>query len=200
MTGFIGEEASSIEDAIDRIGSYWTANGRLPLTSDGSELIGDIDDPWGNPLRYLLKNRVSFIVASEGPDATWQSQFDIRAEVEVTSRTSEQKTEDAARSGSSDLLSWAHPQQTWLERRKAELGMETSDPSKNSDGGAVDLDTDDAFSHSVRWDVGGGETLSGAGYFWFFTWVMLGTAILFVPVGWLYRPHTYLQEEQEADD
>ena len=146
----------------------------------------------------MIRNRVVFIVASEGPDATWQSQFDIRAEVTVTSRTSEQKAEEAAQSESSNLLGWAHPEQTWLERRKVELGIDTGDASKNPDGQPVDLSTNDAFSHAVRWDVGGGETLSGSSYFWFFTWVMLGTAILFVPVGWLYRPHTYLQEEQEA--
>jgi hypothetical protein len=39
--------------------------------------------------------------------------------------------------------------------------------------------------------------MTGASYFWFFTWLMLGTAIVFVPVGCLYRPQTYLQEEAE---
>jgi hypothetical protein len=54
------------------------------------------------------------------------------------------------------------------------------------------------FDYSIRWDIGGANLLQGASYFWFFTYVMLGTAILFVPVGWLYRPRTYLQEEGDA--
>ena len=40
--------------------------------------------------------------------------------------------------------------------------------------------------------------MSGAAYFWFYTWVMLGTAVLFVPIGYLYRPRTYLQIEQDG--
>ena len=58
------------------------------------------------------------------------------------------------------------------------------------------MDEDPGFSRSIQWDIGGANLLSGASYFWFFTYVMLGTAVLFVPVGWFYRPKTYLQEEE----
>jgi len=42
----------------------------------------------------------------------------------------------------------------------------------------------------------GSSKLAGAEYFWFFTWLMLGTAILFIIVARLYREKTYLQAEQ----
>ena len=46
--------------------------------------------------------------------------------------------------------------------------------------------------------VGGQTNLEGADYFWFFTWVMLGTAVLFIFVAMVYKEQTYLQEEAAA--
>jgi POT family proton-dependent oligopeptide transporter len=43
--------------------------------------------------------------------------------------------------------------------------------------------------------VGGQTNLEGSDYFWFFTWLMLGTALVFVFVAFLYKPKTYLHEE-----
>lgn len=45
---------------------------------------------------------------------------------------------------------------------------------------------------------GGGVTLEGAAYYWFFTKLMFGAAGLFIVVAWLYRGKTYIQEEQPA--
>ncbi|MGE5195614.1 MAG: POT family MFS transporter [Deltaproteobacteria bacterium] len=42
----------------------------------------------------------------------------------------------------------------------------------------------------------GSVKLQGAQYYWFFTAVMLGAAILFIPVARFYREKTYIQEEQ----
>ena len=67
---------------------------------------------------------------------------------------------------------------TWLARRIRELA--TSAPEAISD--------DSAF-------VGGQTKLEGAAYFWFFTWMMFGTAVVFVVAAKLYRPRTYLHEE-----
>jgi POT family proton-dependent oligopeptide transporter len=36
--------------------------------------------------------------------------------------------------------------------------------------------------------------MHGAEYFWFFTWLMLGTAVAFIPYALLYKPKTYLQD------
>ncbi len=131
-----------------------------------------------------------FIVTSNGPDALWQSAYDIRAEITVTS-THTNDLEKAASGTGGDLLSWAHPEETWIEWRMAELGRSGDDETEAETPPGV-------FGFDVRWDVGGATTMQGASYFWFFTWVMLGTAILFVPVGFFYRPQTYLQIEQEG--
>lgn len=44
----------------------------------------------------------------------------------------------------------------------------------------------------------GSSKLAGAGYFWFFTWMMLATAIVFIFVAKLYTEKTYLQTEQKS--
>jgi len=67
---------------------------------------------------------------------------------------------------------------TWLARRTRELAATAPEP----------ISDDSAF-------VGGQTKLEGAAYFWFFTWMMFGTAVVFVVVAKLYRPRTYLHEE-----
>jgi POT family proton-dependent oligopeptide transporter len=193
MTGFVNDESAAIKEGIGRVGAYWEEHHRLPSTPQGNDMVGSLTDPWGQPLRFLLKNGRSFIIASEGPDRIWQSEYDIRAEVDVSSLTVKEQADEDARDAAGDWSGWAHPDQTWLERRKAELSAERSDASGNSD----ESSQAGVFSTDIRWDVGGATTMTGASYFWFFTWLMLGTAVLFVPVGCLYRPMTYLQEEAE---
>ncbi|MDP7574880.1 MAG: hypothetical protein QF723_07210, partial [Phycisphaerales bacterium] len=119
-------------------------------------------------------------------------------EVDVTSLTRvEQDKADAASEGG-DWLAWSHPEQTWLERRQAELDADEAARSQSDDASTDPDETPPGtFTTNIRWDVGGATTMTGASYFWFFTWLMLGTAIVFVPVGCLYRPQTYLQEEAE---
>jgi POT family proton-dependent oligopeptide transporter len=82
--------------------------------------------------------------------------------------------------------SWSdkfHPAAPWLERRKRDLGIAAEAPAPRT---AAVL-TRTAFA-------GGQTRLHGAAYFRFFTWLMLGTAVAFVPYALLYRPKTYLQD------
>ncbi|MCY2964147.1 MAG: POT family MFS transporter [Planctomycetota bacterium] len=44
----------------------------------------------------------------------------------------------------------------------------------------------------------GTSKLPGASYFWFFTWSMLVTAFLFLPIAYFYREKAYIQEEQPS--
>ncbi|HEY8990811.1 MAG TPA: hypothetical protein VIM46_02445, partial [Luteolibacter sp.] len=68
---------------------------------------------------------------------------------------------------------------SWLARRKRQLGV-------------ADAPVDGGFR---RVEFSGGQsTLEGAAYFSFFTWLVLGTAIVFLPFAWLYRPRTYLHD------
>jgi POT family proton-dependent oligopeptide transporter len=199
MTGFINTEVEGMHEGIAAIGRYWVEHDRLPDPQTGSEIIGAVHDGWGRPLHYEVRTRKAFIVSSEGPDAIWQSQFDIRAEVDVTSQTRAESAAAQTGASESDLLSWAHPAQTWLETRRAELDAAASESNVASDGAQpVDEHAVEGFDRSIRWDVGGATTLAGDDYFWFFTWIMLGTAVLFLPVAYLYKPHTYLQEEADG--
>jgi POT family proton-dependent oligopeptide transporter len=199
MTEFVSDEADAIKQGIDRVGAYWEANHRLPSTEYGGELVESLKDPWGQPLRYLLSSGTAFIVSSDGPDREWQSEYDIRAEVDVTSLTPDEQAKADAPSEDRGWLAWSHPDETWMQRRQAEIdakkraGREGEDQEAGGDTSAAA-----AFDSHIRWDVGGATTMTGASYFWFFTWLMLGTAIVFVPVGCLYRPKTYLQEEVES--
>jgi POT family proton-dependent oligopeptide transporter len=196
MAGFVHDEGTAIKEGIDRIGAYWEANHRLPTTEQGSELIQTLKDPWGQSLRYLLSSGKSFIVSSDGPDEIWQSEYDIRAEVDVSSLTPDEHAQAAAPSDGGDWLAWSHPEQTWMQRRQAEIDADEA-ASSNDELATSDEDMPEPgkFDTNIRWDIGGATTMTGASYFWFFTWLMLGTAIVFVPVGCLYRPQTYLQEE-----
>ena len=188
MTGFITGEDEAIKEGIDRVGKYWLSNGQLPTTQDGATLLEDLKDPWGQSLGYLYQNRIQFIVSSSGPDKEWLSEYDIRAEISVTSKHPSVIAKEAA-AGVDDTKK---SPMTWLEKRKQEISLaEQSDES----GWEPDLGQVPGFDRSIKWDIGGGLTLSGASYFWFYTWLMLGTAIFFVPVAFLYKPRTYLQEE-----
>ncbi|MES2922437.1 MAG: POT family MFS transporter [Verrucomicrobiota bacterium] len=68
---------------------------------------------------------------------------------------------------------------TWLGRRKAELGIQEQP----------------AQAGFKRAEFSGGQSkLEGAAYFRFFTWLVLGTTLVFIPFAFFYRPRTYLHE------
>ncbi len=74
---------------------------------------------------------------------------------------------------------------TWLYREKRRRGEADADaPSEPL---------------ATTYTAGGGAKLEGAAYFWFFTKLMLLTAILFVPYALLYRERNYLQGENEEN-
>ncbi len=68
---------------------------------------------------------------------------------------------------------------TWLGRRKAALGIRENP----------------AQAGFRRTEFSGGQSkLEGAAYFRFFTWLVLGTTLVFIPFACFYRPRTYLHE------
>ena len=68
---------------------------------------------------------------------------------------------------------------SWLARRKRQLGL-------------TDAPVEAGFR---RVEFSGGQSkLEGAAYFRFFTWLVLGTAVVFIPFAMLYRPRTYLHD------
>ncbi|MEI7909717.1 MAG: POT family MFS transporter [Verrucomicrobiota bacterium] len=146
-------------------------DGKLPPESDLSGTLGT--DPWGNPIRYEILNASHFRLISDGPDKTPNTQWDIGLTVEL---------EHPAPAAETSWLDGLHPKAPWLERRSNEIGVALAAPPPA---------TGITFS---RHAFSGGQTkLHGAAYFRFFMWLMLGTAVIFVPFAMLYRPKTYLQ-------
>lgn len=207
-TSLVTREVSSVKKAIATIGAFWDENDRLPFEDEGIHAMQDIVDPWGKALHYQMVNRVNFIVSSEGPDKEYMTSQDVRAEVEVHSRSVVQQQEDIDNIGEVGFLSGIHPTHPWLVVRKSEL-----DAKKARDAGQADATAEEFLpiemlsskseivkqnhDFAINWQVGGATTLSGAAYFEFWTWVMLVTAILFVVVGYYYQPKTFIQDELE---
>ncbi len=202
----VTSEVKVLKEAVALVGQFWDSHDRLPFGDEGTNAIKSLKDPWGSALHYQLVNRRNFVITSEGPDKTFLSQFDVRAMVTVESHTVQQQQEMAEESGNTDPLAELHPSHSWLTVRRAEIDAENA--RKNGDASAsweqfiekeaqvhpADI-VQQNHNFSIAWEVGGAETLSGAAYFEFFTWLMLGTAIVFVVVASLYKPKTYIQDE-----
>ncbi len=76
---------------------------------------------------------------------------------------------------------------TWLYEEKKRRGLVVEDT--RGDGSPI----------SMEYTAGGGLTLDGADYYWFFTQLMIGTVILFIPFAMLYKPRTYLHGNVDED-
>ena len=80
----------------------------------------------------------------------------------------------------------------WLEKRlievKGEAGRAEVDKARGNIA-STEINTDIT--------VGGQDTLEGAAYFQFWTYTVLVTALLFVPVGYFYKEKSYIQDASE---
>ncbi|MDI9403963.1 MAG: hypothetical protein QM516_08825, partial [Limnohabitans sp.] len=47
-------------------------------------------------------------------------------------------------------------------------------------------------------DAEGNSTLEGASYYWFFTYLMLGAAVVYIFVSLFYREKEYIQTAEDA--
>ena len=170
-------EKTNLNTAFVKIKSYFDSNkNTLPKTQAGSDLIKSIIDNWGSPLQYRLVNRNMFRITSLGADKDYMTENDI---VLLGSISRPSKDESAKKKPYS-----------WREKRIIELkGDEGKREVVKSRGGIKEIEFDTAIM------VGGQTNLEGSDYFWFFTWLMLGTALVFVIVAFLYKPKTYLHEE-----
>ena len=170
-------EKTNLNTAFVKIKSYFDSNkNTLPKTQAGTDLIKSIIDNWGSPLQYRLVNRNMFRITSLGADKKYMTENDI---VLVSTISRPSKDESAKKKPYS-----------WRENRIIELkGDEGKREVLKSRGGIKEIEFDTAIM------VGGQTNLEGSDYFWFFTWLMLGTALVFVFVAFLYKPKTYLHEE-----
>ena len=155
-------------------------NNTLPKTKEGTELVEGIKDSWGSPLQYRLVNRNGFRVTSLGPDKEYMTQNDIV----LVSTVSRPSTDEDAK----------NRPYSWREKRIIELKGEK---------GKLEVEKGRGGISSIKFDsttvVGGQTNLEGSDYFWFFTWLMLATAVCFIFVAQWYQPREYLQEEAKGE-
>jgi POT family proton-dependent oligopeptide transporter len=148
--------------------------GKFPDEAVVAAKLENLRDPWGSPIRYQILNSARARLISDGPDRKAGTRWDIGLMIDLPAVSAP------------DQPSWTdklHPAEPWLVRRKKELGIK-----EESTG-------EEAAAGFTRSGFSGGQTrLHGAAYFRFFTWLMLATAVAFIPYALLYRPKTYLQD------
>lgn len=154
----------SLLEATAAIESHTLSHDRkLPTTETGNQLVASIKDPWEQPLNYRLMNGNTFRITSMGPDKQELTKWDTGLIVKL-----KEAKKDAGEKDS---------RETWLDKRKAELGV-----TKTNDHSYFD---DDNFDR--HFIVGGIYKLEGASYFWFFTGLMFTTAVVFIPVSMKFK-------------
>jgi POT family proton-dependent oligopeptide transporter len=165
---------AAFEQAAARIEQMIQTNGgRFPDESQVSENIVTLRDPWDAPIRYQILNSSRARLISDGPDRKPGTRWDIGMMLDLPA---------PEKPGKASWTDKFHPQEPWLERRKRELGIK-----------ATATESPDAPTLTRSTFAGGQTRLHGAAYFDFFTWLMLGTAVAFIPYALLYRPKTWLQ-------
>jgi len=158
--------------AAQTIISHAEKAGSFPREKNGAELIAGMKDQWGRQIRYITMNSTTVRIWSAGGDGKWNTKWDVGVIISKAEPEPEKKA------------SWfdkLRPEEPWLAKRKAELGITTSE---NGAG--------EAFKQTTF--AGGQVRLQGAAYFWFFSALMGVTAILFIPFALIYRPKNYLQD------
>lgn len=151
-------------------------DGKFPSEQRGNAALKDLRDPWGQPILYQILNSNLARVYSHGADRKPVTGWDMGLLIER--EVAPEKVE----------ASWAdrfRPAEPWLDRRKRELGLKDAPDAAESGP---------SFRKAF---VGGQSRLQGAAYFNFFTWLMLGTAVVFIPYALAYRTRTYLQDTGE---
>ncbi|MEM7144087.1 MAG: POT family MFS transporter [Verrucomicrobiota bacterium] len=177
---------AALEQAAAKIDTFIQNNNwTLPSSDEASQLIAGISDPWDNQIQYTLVNSRQSRLTSLGPDQKPLTKWDmgIVINLDLPAPTSER------RGPVSRFFDKLTPTEPWLDLQRKRHGLNI----KSEEAGS-----EPSLSRSTF--IGGQSKLEGAAYFWFFTKVMLGTAILFVIVAYFYRPKTYLHEEAETLD
>ena len=131
-----------------------------------SQLPNLPSDPWGAPLRYKLLSSKEARISSNGPDKMEKTKWDLGVIIKI------RPAEDEVAG-------------TWLFKAKTAKGL-------------IDHQLENKKAEkplALTYTAGGGETLEGASYFWFFTKLMIGTALIYIPFAILYKPKDYLHRE-----
>ena len=156
-----------------KIALFTDSKTALPSDEEGTKMIADDKDPWGNPWLFKKLNSRTVRISSAGPDQKVKTKWDIGATLTLPEREVVEKK------------SWTDqfvPDEPWLAKRKRELGLEEEEKEEA-----------EKYPFKVDYYAGEGTRLEGAAYFWFFAGLMLLTAIGFIPYALKYRGKTVLQ-------
>ena len=177
-SSLIESEQHTINLALEKIKVNFTQNNNiLPRTPMGNNIINNFKDSWGSPLKYRLVNRNTFRITSLGTDQEYMTEKDIVLTCNINRPNKNFNLKNKA--------------YTWREKRIIEL---------KGDNGKLEIEKKRGGIKNIEFQtatiIGGQTKLEGADYFWFFTKLMLGTAIAFVFVTIFYKPQEYLHEEE----
>ena len=153
---------------------------QLPSEDEANALLAGLKDSGGEKLIYSQFSRNNFRIVSVGPDKTHQTQWDVILNGTVNR---------VATSG----IGKPPAEYDWLERTMIATGEKGKAAVEAARGNIAKTE----IATSIT--VGGQDTLEGADYFWFWTYTILVTAVLFVPVGYIYKEKSYIQTEREGD-
>ena len=153
---------------------------QLPSEDEANALLAGLKDSGGEKLIYSQFSRNNFRIVSVGADKTHQTQWDVILNGTVNR---------VATSG----IGKPPAEYDWLERTMIATGEKGKAAVEAARGNIAKTE----IATSIT--VGGQDTLEGADYFWFWTYTILVTAVLFVPVGYIYREKSYIQSEREGD-
>ncbi|MCR9200787.1 MAG: POT family MFS transporter [Planctomycetaceae bacterium] len=174
------KEASALIEKQFMASDADDAKKTLPLEEEATTLLADLKDSYGNPLTYKQLSRDKFRITSMGPDGEPQTRWDVILKGSVS------------RAEVSDPDAKTAPY-TWLEQRKIDADPENGRKEVDAARGEI---ASTEISNDIT--VGGQDTLEGQEYFWFWTYTILVTSVLFVPVGYFYKERSYIQTEQEG--
>ena len=154
-----------MENSAATIKMIHASKKELPTTAAGNKAFSSVLDPWGNALRYTQISSTKARLSSNGPDKKAKTQWDLGIIIEVSDDSESE-------------------QNTWLAKEKRKRNI-------SDDSNSVDMTKS---PYKVTYYAGGQTSLEGAAYFWFFTKLMLITAVIFIPFSIFYKPKSYLQE------
>jgi POT family proton-dependent oligopeptide transporter len=157
----------------EEIVSHATASKNVfPNQKIGREILSKFKDETGKSYRYVILNSNAVRIWGAGSDGKWNTKWDVGIIISKPDQVQEKKA---------SWMDKLHPKEDWLSKRQKELKVTSSE----------DKGSDELF---IKTTFSGGQTkLQGASYFWFFSALMGGAAILFIPFAMIYRPKNYLQ-------
>ncbi|NOZ40449.1 MAG: POT family MFS transporter [Planctomycetes bacterium] len=158
------------------------SQGQLPADEEANRLLASLKDAGGKTLVYKLLSKNDYRITSAGSDGEFDTQWDVHLKGHVSRAEAGENTSDDQ-----------DAPYDWLEKRIIEIrGAEGEADVKRARGDIPETKIGTEIT------VGGQDKLEGAAYFWFWTYTVLVTAVLFVPVGYFHKEKSYIQTEEDA--